>query len=124
VNGTVARSCRLLLIAAVCVFINQASAEEPHAKRQFSIAAQSLDAALLEFSEQADLQVLIASELAAGLRSNEVTGRLAPLDALARLIAGNGLQVQIIGEHTVAISSTNTAPSIGGPGPNDKNRRK
>jgi len=93
-------------------------------KKQFSIAAQPLDAALLDFSEQADLQVLIATELAAGLHSNEVTGRLAPLDALARLIAGNGLQVQIIGDHTVAISRTGSSPAGDKAVPPEKERHQ
>ncbi len=69
----------------------------------FNIRAQSMDAALIEFSEQANSQLMIASELVEDLRSMGVRGRFLPADALKALIAETGLTLHSIREKAIAI---------------------
>jgi len=99
----------LLLLSLFTVI---SSAAEPPVTRQFSIRAQPLDVALLEFSEQADLQILISASLLTGLHSNEVIGRYVPMDALYLLIAGTDLKAQVVGDDTVALSRAGAATPL------------
>jgi iron complex outermembrane recepter protein len=69
----------------------------------FDISPQPMDTALIEFSEQANVQLMIATELVENLMSVGVRGRFRPEDALAALIAGSGLAFQVIGENAIAI---------------------
>ena len=84
--------------------VTPAQADEYDGRKDFDIRAQPMDAALIEFSEQANLQVLIATELVMGLRSKVVKGWHLPADALAMLIDGTDLKFQAIGEDTIAVS--------------------
>lgn len=59
------------------------------AVRDFDIAAGPMDAALVAYARQADVQLLYTAELVAGLRTQGVTGRHAPEAALDRLLAGS-----------------------------------
>jgi hypothetical protein len=71
--------------------------------RYFDIRAQSLDAALIEFSEQSDIQLMIASELVKDLKSKRIAGRYLPVVALTALIEGTGLSFHVVGENTIAV---------------------
>lgn len=58
----------------------------------FNIQAQPLDKALLEFGEQAHVQLSFASDLVTvGLRTQAVKGTYPSKDALAKLLMGSGL---------------------------------
>ena len=59
--------------------------------REFNIAGGSLDAALIAYARQANVQILYTADLVAGLRSPGLTGRHAPDTALDRLLAGSGV---------------------------------
>lgn len=61
------------------------------ATRDFSIAAGPMDAALVAYARQADVQLLYPADLVAGLRTQGVAGRHAPEAALDRLLAGSGV---------------------------------
>ncbi len=61
------------------------------ATRDFDIAPQALAEALIQFWRQSGTQVSIDAELARGLRSPGVKGRLSPQQALDALLAGTGL---------------------------------
>jgi len=67
-------------------------AQAPAAARTFNIPAQPISSALIEFSRQSDVMVLVAPELTAGRRSQSVTGNLPVNEAIARLLRGSGLR--------------------------------
>jgi len=60
--------------------------------RRFDIPAQSLSAALLEFSRQSGVMVVVSPDLTAGRRSQVVRGTLAANDAIRMLLAGTRLR--------------------------------
>lgn len=78
-------------------------ADEAAAPRYFDIRAQRMDAALIEFSEQADIQLMIATELIDNLNSRGVQGRYVPEDALTILIAGTNLTFHAVGQKAIAV---------------------
>jgi len=73
----------------------------------FDIDAQPLDSALIEFSEQSNVQLMVATELVAGLESPGIKGNFATADALIALIGANELTFQEAGENTIAVSQPN-----------------
>lgn len=60
---------------------------------QFDIPSQPLSAALDQYARQAGKQILVPHEVAATLRSPRVRGRMAPREALERLLAGSPLEI-------------------------------
>ena len=81
--------------------VQLAQAAQP---RQFDIPAGGLEAALLAFSQQADLQLLYPSEMAAGLTTQGVQGRYQPEQALDLLLAGTGLTYSRSGADAIALA--------------------
>lgn len=75
----------------------------------FSIPAQSLDAALVEFSRQAQLQIVTAGASVREQRSAAVTGTLSIADALERLLGTSGLTYKPIGESAISIGRSKSA---------------
>ena len=71
---------------------------------EFRIAAQPLDTALIEFSEQSNVQLLVATEAIVGLDSPGITGTYPALDALKYLLGANPLRFQAVGEQTIVVS--------------------
>ena len=72
--------------------------------RQFRIAPQPLDSALLEFSEQARLQLVVASESIEGIDSDGFTGEGTAEHVLLALLEDTNLQFQNVGA-TVTITN-------------------
>lgn len=70
---------------------------------KFSIPAQSLDTALLAFSDQAKVQVLMQGGAKADARSSGAVGELVSLDALAVILRNTGFRYRQIDSETVAI---------------------
>ena len=102
------RSARgyVALVAAygLAVAISVAAADERAVRKKFDIPVQPLDAALIEFSIQSDIQVLTDAELVAGLSSTSIEGYFVPQDALALLISGSDLTFEALDTATVVIS--------------------
>jgi iron complex outermembrane recepter protein len=67
------------------------------------IAAQALPQALDAFARQTGLQLIYVSRLAEGRRSSPVPAGLQLSDALDRILAGSGLQYEILNNRTVTI---------------------
>ncbi len=102
------RSCRSIWIAAfVTLFIMPgalpARAAELDHPVQFSIPAQPLSSALLQFAEQSKIQVLTESEVLDGYRTSGVQGRITARAALEKILDGTGLSFRKIGSGTVTI---------------------
>lgn len=81
--------------------VAQAGGEVP-----FDIPAQTLPEALAAFGRQSGWQISYPPEIANGLRSQTVTGALAPNDALTQLLAGTGIVWRLVGERTVVLEKS------------------
>lgn len=85
---------RTLLAGAALAPVVAAPLASPacaQAVRPFEISAGPLDAALVRFASQADVQLLYTAELVAGRRTQGLNGAFATRDGLARLLAASGL---------------------------------
>lgn len=72
----------------------QATGQQPLAQaapRDFDIPAQPLTRALTVFGDQAGMQVTVDTDILAGRTSPSVSGRMAPAEALGRLLSGTGI---------------------------------
>lgn len=69
----------------------------------FDLLAQPLDQALDAYEHIARQDVLIDGNLLGGRTSAPVTGDYSPPDALRRLLAGTGLQVNFIGSNAAVV---------------------
>jgi outer membrane receptor protein involved in Fe transport len=87
---------------------------------QFDIPRQPLEDALLSFSKQAGVQLLVDSRALEGMQTDGVSGRFVARDALSRLLRSTGLEANSLGEtvrvrlrekerHVPAASSTTPA---------------
>lgn len=68
------------------------SAQAEEASQKIDISAQSLQGALLKFSEQTDIVVVAPSALVKNKTAPKVVGNLPPYQALSRLLVGSGLK--------------------------------
>lgn len=75
------------------------------AQRQIDvdIPAQDLNSALLVLTQRAGLQIVYDADKVADRRSAAVKGRLAPVEALSRLLTGTGLTFRITGSNRIAV---------------------
>lgn len=69
----------------------------------FHIKPQALSSALLQFSDQAHIQVVSQAPQVAKVHTSGVSGRMQPSRALTRLLSGTGLSFAEVGRDTVAI---------------------
>jgi iron complex outermembrane receptor protein len=74
-------------------------------QHRFNIPAQSLDTALLAFSDQAKVQVLMWAESQSATRSRGAVGELTAVSALEAILRDTGLQFKEVDSVTVAIFS-------------------
>jgi iron complex outermembrane recepter protein len=110
------RPVLVLVLATAALFVseNVASATADLSRVvQFDIPAQTLGAALLRFSEQAQLQVIVESRLAESVSAPPVKGAYARGDALKLLLAGSGLTFRMVGNGAVAIHALQAAGTPG-----------
>lgn len=92
-----ARRARMLLQTLALAMAMTFSAPPSLAAAQdatvrIDLPAQPLDNALLQLGEQASLQILFLPETVRGLKAPALSGELTPDQALARLLAGTGIQ--------------------------------
>ncbi len=86
--------------------------------RVFSIPAQALSSALLEYSRQSDVLVVVAPSLIAGKHSPGVSGAYTPSAALEKLLAGTGLKPVRAQNGGFTLTSTSTQ-DVARDGPDD-----
>ena len=72
--------------------------------RKFDIPAADASTALLEFSQQADRQVLFDYAVLRNRRTRSVEGTLPPSEALRSMLKGTGLVADNVNEMTVAVT--------------------
>ncbi|MFD1330638.1 TonB-dependent receptor domain-containing protein [Methylopila musalis] len=92
-------------------------AQTSTAVAHLDIPAQSLSDALVVFSRQTQIEIFAPSALAAGKRSNAVSGAMTPAAALDRLLTGAGLSYSFTNANTVTI--TRPAAEASAPPPDD-----
>lgn len=78
----------------------------------FDIPAQSLETALLRFSEQASMQVVVANGVAHGAMSPQVKGEFSAAEALQRLLKESALTYEVTDERTIAIRAAKKGARI------------
>lgn len=97
--------CRALICGLCLVLaINVALAQNEHTS--FDIPAQSLASALVQFADKTGMAALIDGELANGLQSSPVKGRLPAAVALRVLLAGTGLSIRYAGAQAFTVGVT------------------
>ncbi|MDE1146584.1 MAG: TonB-dependent siderophore receptor [Azospirillaceae bacterium] len=92
-----------LVMAAGVPAVAPMALAQTTAERRFDIPAQDLAPALVIFGAQSGLQVTVDGALIRTARTAGVAGGYAPLDALARLLAGSGFTYSPAGTNTVLI---------------------
>ena len=94
-----------------------AYASELNKPTQFNIPAQSLDVALVSFSEQANIQIVVQADNVKNLETKGVTGNHNAESALQLLLSGSGLIYKMVGDDTIAVSKAKEDASSGNGGP-------
>ena len=97
-----ARLIRPTLLLAALVASVTAAADLTRIVK-FDIPAQSVQSALFKFSEQSNVQVVVAAQVVTDKKTEAVTGELQVGQGLAQLLSGTGLEYAVVNEHTVAI---------------------
>ena len=82
------------------------------AGRSFDLPAQTLGAALLRFSEQAQVQVIVESRLAESVSAPPLKGAYTRGDALKVLLEGSGLTFRIVGTAAIAIHAVHLGADV------------
>ncbi|HEY5754682.1 MAG TPA: TonB-dependent receptor, partial [Steroidobacter sp.] len=72
---------------------------------RFDIPAQGLGAALLEFSRQAHVQIIVESRLAESVSTTSLNGEYSRSNALEMLLHGSGLTFRAVGNAAIAIQA-------------------
>src|SRR5688572_15309012 len=95
----------ILPVALICAGTARLSAADLESVRSFDIKPQNLEAALIEFSKQADLQVIGSSDILADVRTKGVSGKLSSRKALILLLEDTAVAFNPIGQHSVQLVS-------------------
>lgn len=109
------------LIVAAAVFWGPAAAQQMTDVIEFEIPQQPVASALLNFSEQASLQIIVDATVVDGLRSGPVSGSMQANDALDALLAQTGLGYEYSSARTITILPSAILPSGGDKGQDDTN---
>jgi len=82
---------------------------DPEEIRSYQISPQSLDSALLEFSDQAGIQLVMSAQLASGLNSSGLSTETTGEKALELLLKNTGLDFEIV-SNTITIFAVDSGP--------------
>lgn len=105
-----ARVLALLAALQLLAWSAIASGGDLQTRHRFEIPAQALDTALLAFSNQAEVQVLMWANTQSEARSAGVRGELAAVDALKAILENTGFAFQEIDKETIAIVQQDNGP--------------
>ncbi|QLF93365.1 TonB-dependent receptor [Pseudomonas sp. ABC1] len=88
----------ITLVLLLAPFLTaKADPPAPTALHDFNIPAQSLDSALIQLAQQADVEIYMSTAGLRGLTGNPITGRMRLEEALRRLLSGRGIQYSLSG---------------------------
>lgn len=107
-NSSIARrsllSCLLLCLALLTVARADPAADDPLSRTaRFDIKAQPLATALIEFSQQAEVQIAAPATMVEHLATKGVHGRMPVSTALQQLLSGTRLGFHAAGVNTIGI---------------------
>ena len=103
-DTTRSRLRRHVVVGSTAIALAMASAGAALAQSHaFSIKAQSMREALKAFAEQADVQLLYTEKDVAALTSDGIAGAYSREDAIARLLAGSGLEFDFPSANTLVV---------------------
>ncbi|WP_404482445.1 TonB-dependent siderophore receptor [Novosphingobium sp. BL-52-GroH] len=104
-NSLLALTACAAALAVGSIAVPNAALAQTASARQFDldIPAQDLNTALLVLTQRASLQIVYEADKVAGRRSTAVKGRMAPIEALSRLLTGSGLTFRMTGANRVTI---------------------
>ncbi|MEQ4673848.1 TonB-dependent hemoglobin/transferrin/lactoferrin family receptor [Providencia vermicola] len=108
--------CVYLVLGALPAYslFNIAHANQPITEAQqkisFSIGAGALENALLQFAQQAKVEIIINSQEMNGLKSQGIKGQLTLQEGLQQLVGTNPVQVQIH-NNRISIHRVNSSPT-------------
>jgi iron complex outermembrane receptor protein len=114
---TLREQARTLLVLFTCLFSFTAFAVDLERKVDFDIPAQSLSAALIQFSHQAKIQV-ISSDNISQQTTQGITGTHTIREALRQLLGASGLGYRVVGNSSITIirdAKTTLSTSGGAP---------
>lgn len=111
--GTRAFQLLLLVVLMLGSELGVASGELSR-EIEFKVPSQRLADAILQFSEQASVQVVTLGSNLAGLTSSEVSGKHRVEDALRLLLEGTGLTFNSVGDNTVSLVQNDRSASSAG----------
>src|SRR3984957_3667785 len=112
---------RTVLVILGCLFSLTALAVDLERKVDFNIPAQTLSAALIQFSHQAKIQVVISDDISRQT-TRGVTGAHTIRQALQQLLEAAGLGYRVVGDQTITIgrgarTTVPTSSATGAPTP-------
>lgn len=105
-----------ILVAALptAVLHAQGNSEEVSPAKPFSIPAESLSDALIAFGRQAGVQVTVDSNIAKGIRTNAVSGKMTWPQAIQKMLGGTGLSYRLNGR-MIVVGNEGASPIMLGP---------
>ena len=99
---------RTTLLATVLILASMpASAVDLARQVEFSIPPQRLTTALLEFSHQASVQIVVGREVG-DRKTSGISGRHSIADGLTALLAGSPLTYRVINETSITVGTPQT----------------
>lgn len=101
-RSPVAAAVAAAIAAAQCA---AALAGDLDSRQSFAIPPQSLSSALLAFSEQASIQVMMASDAMTDMQTRGVSGKRRSEEALETLLQGTGMRFFAVSADAVAIEA-------------------
>jgi iron complex outermembrane recepter protein len=101
----------LVAVGFMSLSINAPVSADAPAAHDFQIAPQALASAMVEFSKQADVQVLGATDVIGNLRTLGVVGHFTEEQALEKLLRGTELGFRWTAHRTITISPRTVAPA-------------
>jgi iron complex outermembrane receptor protein len=110
------RAFRMATVIALCgLFSMTAVAMDLAQMIDFKIAPQRLATALLDFSHQANVQIVVASEVA-DRRSAGLNGRYSIAQGLTALLQGSALVYRVINDTSITVGYSDTSQTLTMPG--------
>jgi hemoglobin/transferrin/lactoferrin receptor protein len=98
-------------LLTIAIAVARVGPDKLDAAADFHIAAGTLESALLEFSQQAALQVIIVAPVA-HIQVVAISGRRVPRQVLNALLHNTGLVYRVVGD-TVTVRKAEQAPHPG-----------
>lgn len=95
----------MLSVVGIVMLSATAIAQDPKVSGAYNLAipAEPLADALNDLAQQSGLQILVASELVARLRSPPLKGLMTAEEAMRRLLVNTGLHFEFVNPHTINV---------------------